>query len=375
MGTPQSLGTRLEAHPLAGRWPALVRGLGVTRFAEQNSSVWLMGEVPSHRWGVAQHMSHGTCKVHVGTFKGRWGMETHGAQVVRLDAWRLRRNHVRGTLDVDEFGPDAVPVTGTEIPAANLATCGDFNGSGVLGGGLSVGVAMPPLPNLDVALDADALAKLSNRQCAFCGEVFVQGHSYMVAPATDFASSKSSRSVRYLVDMTPDAVQQHRRERLEAAAEKAGGKAALGRLLGYQDGAFVGQMLRGERLIKEDTVLKLESKPGFKAWFGERMAPVGPQALSPLEEDLLAAFRSIPEDEQQELVQHTMAQAERYNKLVERLLEKRGLPVSGFASATRTAETLPPAPAKKPKLIKSGDMEVKRVPSPLSTKAKQRRVG
>jgi hypothetical protein len=35
-----------------------------------------------------------------------------------------------------------------------------------------------------------------------------------------------------------------RRERLTAAVEKLGGKAALGRALGYKDGAFVGQMLR-----------------------------------------------------------------------------------------------------------------------------------
>jgi hypothetical protein len=177
--------------------------------------------------------------------------------------------------------------------------------------------------------------------------------------------------------MDSDAIQDHRRKRLADAAEKAGGKAALGRLLGYTDGAFVGQMLRGERPVKEDTVLKLEGKPGFRAWFGERAPSSTPGELSPLEADLLAAFRSIPDDEQAELVQHTMAQAERYNNLVKRELEKRGLTVTGFVSASRAAETLPEVPKKKPKMVKTGDMTTQRVPSMLSgTKAKdKRRVG
>jgi len=67
--------------------------------------------------------------------------------------------------------------------------------------------------------------------------------------------------------MSMEQVQKHRRKRLDAASEKAGGKAALGRLLGYKDGAFVGQMLRGERPVTEETVLKLEAKPGFRGWF------------------------------------------------------------------------------------------------------------
>lgn len=65
----------------------------------------------------------------------------------------------------------------------------------------------------------------------------------------------------------PNDVQKTRRKRLEDAVAIAGGKAALGRLLGYKDGAFVGQMLRGERPVTEDTVSKLENKPGFKGWF------------------------------------------------------------------------------------------------------------
>jgi SOS-response transcriptional repressor LexA len=58
-----------------------------------------------------------------------------------------------------------------------------------------------------------------------------------------------------------------RRKRLSDAAEKAGGKAALGRLLGYVDGAFVGQMINGIRPVTEKTVNALEALPGYTSWF------------------------------------------------------------------------------------------------------------
>jgi hypothetical protein len=58
-----------------------------------------------------------------------------------------------------------------------------------------------------------------------------------------------------------------RRRRLSDAAEKAGGKAQLGRKLGYKDGAFVGQMIRGDRPISEKTIEAITSLPGFSNWF------------------------------------------------------------------------------------------------------------
>lgn len=47
-------------------------------------------------------------------------------------------------------------------------------------------------------------------------------------------------------------------ELLKAAAKILGSNAALGRALGYQDGAFVGQMLRGERPVSEKTVRAMD---------------------------------------------------------------------------------------------------------------------
>lgn len=50
---------------------------------------------------------------------------------------------------------------------------------------------------------------------------------------------------------------EERVRRLDIACERMGGKAALGRALGYKDGAFVGQMLRGDRPITEKTIAAL----------------------------------------------------------------------------------------------------------------------
>ena len=50
---------------------------------------------------------------------------------------------------------------------------------------------------------------------------------------------------------------EERVKRLKIACERMGGKAALGRALGYKDGAFVGQMLRGDRPITEKTMAAL----------------------------------------------------------------------------------------------------------------------
>lgn len=61
--------------------------------------------------------------------------------------------------------------------------------------------------------------------------------------------------------------QQWRRKRLSDAADKAGGKAALGRLMGLSSGAFIRQMIDEERPITEKTVDKIESLHGFRGWF------------------------------------------------------------------------------------------------------------
>lgn len=69
--------------------------------------------------------------------------------------------------------------------------------------------------------------------------------------------------------MDRDALAEHRKTKLQefVDAKFAGNKAELGRALGYRDGAFVGQMLRGERPITEKTVDQIQVLPGGMNWF------------------------------------------------------------------------------------------------------------
>ncbi len=61
---------------------------------------------------------------------------------------------------------------------------------------------------------------------------------------------------------------------LMKSCELVGGKAALGRLLGYKDGAYVGQMLRGERPVTEKTISQLAAIPKISSlWELRALAP------------------------------------------------------------------------------------------------------
>jgi hypothetical protein len=61
----------------------------------------------------------------------------------------------------------------------------------------------------------------------------------------------------------------HRVARLAAAVERvaSGNKTEFGKRLGYQDGAFVRQMLSELRPITEKTIRAIEALPGMKGWF------------------------------------------------------------------------------------------------------------
>lgn len=67
--------------------------------------------------------------------------------------------------------------------------------------------------------------------------------------------------------MEKEELQQYRRERLEALSADFGGYAFLGRTLGYRDGAYISQMCKGKRNIKEDFVSTCEALPGYEGWF------------------------------------------------------------------------------------------------------------
>lgn len=58
-----------------------------------------------------------------------------------------------------------------------------------------------------------------------------------------------------------------RQQRMVDLADRLGGRAPLGRALGYKDGAMVRQMIEGERPITEKTIAKAERLPGCAGWF------------------------------------------------------------------------------------------------------------
>lgn len=72
-----------------------------------------------------------------------------------------------------------------------------------------------------------------------------------------------------LVRMDKEALDAFRRERLEALATHMGGRAALGRALGYKDGGYVNHMITGIRPITEKTILQCEQLPGAVGWFSD----------------------------------------------------------------------------------------------------------
>lgn len=61
-----------------------------------------------------------------------------------------------------------------------------------------------------------------------------------------------------------------RKARLQAAADKAGGDAELGRLLGFKSGTQVGHMRSGRRPITEKTISKIEALRGYRGWFSQQ---------------------------------------------------------------------------------------------------------
>lgn len=60
-----------------------------------------------------------------------------------------------------------------------------------------------------------------------------------------------------------------RKKRMQDLADLHGGNAQLGRALGYTSGAYVRQMISGERAISEKTVKKIHHLKGCAGWFGE----------------------------------------------------------------------------------------------------------
>lgn len=88
---------------------------------------------------------------------------------------------------------------------------------------------------------------------------------------------------------------EERSKRLQMASDRLGGDAELGRKLGYKDGSFVGQMIRGEKSITEKTIQKLvkitevrdlftfDANAGFTLPANDESPQTDPPAVTPMD--------------------------------------------------------------------------------------------
>lgn len=116
-----------------------------------------------------------------------------------------------------------------------------------------------------------------------------------IAFATQLQVAKATVAPATVSTMNSYGTQEWRKHRLEAFAEREGGKAAAGRRIGYRDGAFVGQMLRGERAISEKTVEAIEALPGYAGWFDRQESPQRAVIAIHPDDDLPEGYVRIPE--------------------------------------------------------------------------------
>lgn len=96
-----------------------------------------------------------------------------------------------------------------------------------------------------------------------------------------------------------EATDKWRRERLQALSDKYEGHAPLGRAMGYKDGAYVRQMIAGERAISEKTINKAERLPGCAGWFAKDLPRI---AGHPIALDVDQAPVSLLKPASEELV-------------------------------------------------------------------------
>jgi hypothetical protein len=80
-------------------------------------------------------------------------------------------------------------------------------------------------------------------------------------------NSQCSFSKSYPRNMSEPVEQQWRQQRMADLSRLKGGNASLGRLLGYRDGAYVGQMIGGHRPITEKLIEKIHGMHGLSTWF------------------------------------------------------------------------------------------------------------
>lgn len=121
-------------------------------------------------------------------------------------------------------------------------------------------------------------------------------------------NSQSSFSNCYAQKMNEISEQEWRKKRLTDLSKVKGGNASLGRMLGYRDGAYVGQMIGGLRPITEKLVEKIQQMHGLSNWFTKESTEPVLAHQGPKLEEIRASygwpFASITEEEWTSIPRH-----------------------------------------------------------------------
>lgn len=128
-------------------------------------------------------------------------------------------------------------------------------------------------------------------------------NSIAFATARQVANATFRRAnVRPMTDAL-DQEARRRRFRELVASQFGDNKADAGRALGYKDGAFVRQLLEGERPITEKTIARIEGVLGgrFAGWFTQKARPATAdlRTVSDEEWQLILDYRDAPQSERE----------------------------------------------------------------------------
>lgn len=102
--------------------------------------------------------------------------EERGGQQGSEDDAERNGAHGSGGLGISQFRPDGLPVIWAKVTTRNSAVCGLFDSDAVNRPWKAVGITVLPLPDLCVALDADAVTKCGYREAAGRFEVVIESH-------------------------------------------------------------------------------------------------------------------------------------------------------------------------------------------------------
>lgn len=174
----------------------------------------------------------------------------------------------------DQFGPDAVPVIGAKIPAADESARPLLKDHAAFGGGAPTSVLVAPLPEL-VGVEPVQHGKGGDRLSARAAEVFVERHAPHYRSGSYVAQGEGPRVYPAIARATLGRMKRepareewlHRRLK-EAVDQFAGGSAdAFGRMLGYTNGGPVRQSLSKARPVQQAILERSRHIPGMESWF------------------------------------------------------------------------------------------------------------